>query len=106
MHGEDFDQTSVLYSLHLSPSPPLPLRLLAHVFDPELDQAHAREFVVYASPQGALGRQIEEFMEATLYQCGRNGAHKSFPHATLCQFFKVNCRIAHILTAVDSVLNY
>ena len=77
-----------LLSLSLS-LPPSPTRLLAHVFDPELDQAHAREFVVYACPQGALGRQVEEFMEATLYQCGRNGAHKSFPHATLCQFFKV-----------------
>ena len=27
-------------------------------------------------------------MDSALCQCGRNGAHKSFPHATLCQFFK------------------
>ncbi len=64
-------------------------RLLAHVFDPELDQSNPREFVIYACPQGTLGRQIEDYMEANLCRCGRNGAHKSFPHVTLCQFFKV-----------------
>ena len=68
----------------------LPARLLAHVFDPELDQSNPREFVIYACPQGNLGRQIEDYMEANLCRCGRNGAHKSFPHVTLCQFFKVS----------------
>ena len=64
-------------------------RLLAHVFDPELDQTNPREFVVYAVPGGALGRQIQDFMESAIYRSGRNGAHKSSPHVTLCQFFKV-----------------
>ena len=75
------------------PSPsllPPPSRMLAHVFDPELDQSNAREFVIYACPQGTLGRQIEDYMETNLCRCGRNGAHKSFPHVTLCQFFKVH----------------
>ena len=71
------------------PSPHLPSRLLAHVFDPELDQTTARDVIVYAYPQGTLGAQIEEYMEAGIYRCGRNGANKSFPHVTLCQFFKV-----------------
>ena len=75
-------------------------RLLAHVFDPELDQAHPREFVVYACPQGALGRQMEDFMETTLYRSGRNGAHKSFPHVTLCQLFMVHTLLSHTHTHI------
>ncbi len=59
------------------------------MFDPELDQSHPREYVVYAVPGGALGRQIGDFMEGALYRTGRNGAHKSSPHVTLCQFFTV-----------------
>ncbi len=66
-----------------------PCRLLAHVFDPELDQPNPRDYVVYAVPGGALGRQIGDFMESAQYSTGRNGAHKSSPHVTLCQFFKV-----------------
>ncbi len=68
---------------------PLTPRLLSHVFDPELDQSRPRDFVIYACPKGTLGRQVEEYMDTTLLRCGRNGAHKSFPHVTLCQFFKV-----------------
>ncbi len=60
------------------------------MFDPELDQSNPRDFVVYAVPGGALGRQIGDFMEGALYSTGRNGAHKSSPHVTLCQFFKVS----------------
>ena len=64
-------------------------RLLSHVFDPDLDKATPREYIVYACPMGPLGASIEEFMENCLTHTGRNGAHKSFPHVTLCQFFKV-----------------
>ena len=39
---------------------------------------------------GPLGEAIEEYMESALTHTGRNGAHKSFPHVTLCQFFKVS----------------
>ena len=64
-------------------------RLLAHAFDPHLDKKVPREFIVYAIPLGSLGQQLEEFFELTLNQELRNGAHKSFPHVTLCQYFKV-----------------
>ena len=74
-----------------SPNPPAS-RLLAHVFDPELDKPNPREYVVYICPLGALGQQMEEFMDASINRCGRNGAHKSISHVTLCQFFKVGQR--------------
>ena len=64
-------------------------RLLSHVFDPELDLTAPREYIVYACPLGVLGTQVEEFTEKTLLTCGRNAAHKSFAHLTLCQFFQV-----------------
>ena len=67
----------------------LSCRLLAHAFDPDLDKKMPREFIVYAIPLGSLGQQLEEFFELTLNQELRNGAHKSFPHVTLCQYFKV-----------------
>lgn len=60
------------------------------MFDPDLDKITPREYIVYACPVGALGTAIEEFMELAMNQTGRNGAHKSFPHVTLCQFFKVS----------------
>lgn len=62
--------------------------LLSHVFDPELDLTAPREYIVYACPLGVLGTQVEEFTEKTLLTCGRNAAHKSFAHLTLCQFFQ------------------
>ena len=65
-------------------------RILSHVFDPELDQPGGRDFVVYALPLGGLGSQLRELWDTSLAQTGRNGAHKSFPHVTLCQFFKVS----------------
>ena len=67
-------------------------RILSHVFDPELDKAGGRDFVVYAMPLGGLGAQLGELWDTSLAQTGRNGAHKSFPHVTLCQFFKVGER--------------
>ena len=76
-------------SLSFTPLFLYPSRLLAHAHDPDLDKNTSREFIVYACPSGALGTQIEDFMETTLYQFGRNGSHKSIPHVTLCQFFKV-----------------
>ncbi len=79
--------TRYIYIVYLTPF--FPCRLLAHVFDPELDQSNPRDYVVYAVPGGALGRQIGDFMESAQYSSGRNGAHKSSPHVTLCQFFKV-----------------
>ena len=60
------------------------------MFDPDLDKITPREYIVYACPVGVLGTAIEEFMELAMNQTGRNGAHKSFPHVTLCQFFKVS----------------
>lgn len=60
------------------------------MFDPDLDKVTPREYIVYACPMGALGNAIEDFMDAANSQTGRNGAHKSFPHVTLCQFFKVS----------------
>ena len=77
------------FSLSFTPLLLYPSRLLAHAHDPDLDKNTSREFIVYACPSGALGTQIEDFMETTLYQFGRNGSHKSIPHVTLCQFFKV-----------------
>ena len=92
-------------------SPPLPpppvlvlLRLLSHVFDPDLDKPTPREYIVYACPTGPLGEAIEEYMEATLSQMGRNGAHKSFPHVTLCQFFKVSAIVYKNRSAFDNEL--
>ena len=64
-------------------------RLLSHVFDPELDANAPREYIVYACPLGVLGSQVDDFTEKTLLTYGRNAAHKSFPHLTLCQFFQV-----------------
>ena len=61
--------------------------ILAHVFDPDLDKPIPREYVLYACPGGALGSQLEDLWAESLGQCGRNGAHKSFPHITLCQYF-------------------
>ena len=83
--------SSPSFSSHLSFTPLLlhPSRLLAHAHDPDLDKNTSREFIVYACPSGSLGTQIEDFMETALYQFGRNGSHKSIPHVTLCQFFKV-----------------
>ena len=65
-------------------------RLLQHVFDPTLDKLAPRDYIVYACPGGELGSQLDEFYHASLIQCGWNGSHKSFPHVTLCQFFKVS----------------
>ena len=72
-------------------------RLLSHAFDPDLDKASPREFIVYACPLGTLGNQLDEYMEQTLYRCGRNGAHKSDPHVTLCQYFLVS-KYVHVYT--------
>lgn len=79
--------------------------LLAHVYDPELDLPSAREMIVYAYPLGTLGTQIEEFMDSALCKCGRNGAHKSFPHATLCQFFKCeDSKVPYLIVALKRCL--
>jgi ubiquitin-associated SH3 domain-containing protein len=77
--------------------------ILSHVFDPELDQPGGRDFVVYALPLGGLGSQLQELWDTSLAQTGRNGAHKSFPHVTLCQFFKVSLalRVNASLLVVD-----
>ena len=83
-------------SFSLPPSLPLPLlRLLSHAFDPDLDKQSPREFIVYACPLGTLGNQLDEYMEQTLYRCGRNGAHKSDPHVTLCQYILVSSTHMH-----------
>lgn len=65
---------------------------MAHVFDPDMDKAVLREYVLYAVPGGELGRQLDELWEESVAVCGRNGAHKSFPHITLCQFFGVSAQ--------------
>ena len=80
---------SLLFHLNL-PFSSLSLRLLNHVFDPDLDKLTPREYIVYACPLGELGTAIEEYMDISNVRCGRNGAHKSFAHVTLCQFFKVS----------------
>ena len=82
------NRSSRFISLPLTP--PLSNRLLSHAFDPDLDKPSPREFIVYACPLGTLGNQLDEYMEQTLYRCGRNGAHKSDPHVTLCQYFLVS----------------
>ncbi len=86
-----YNTCSVIESCTCIIYPLLSRRLLSHVFDPDLDKPTPREYIVYACPTGTLDEAIEEFMEAALTHTGRNGAHKSFPHVTLCQFFKVNC---------------
>lgn len=48
---------------------------------------------MYALPLGGLGAQLSELWDTSLAQTGRNGAHKSFPHVTLCQFFKVGIAV-------------
>ncbi|XP_065183653.1 ecdysteroid-phosphate phosphatase-like [Sycon ciliatum] len=75
--------------------------ILAHVFDPDLDKPIAREYVLYASPGGELGSQLEDLWAESLAQCGRNGAHKSFPHITLCQFFSgEDSKLPQVMRAV------
>lgn len=77
--------------------------ILAHVFDPDLDKPIAREYVLYAYPGGALGSQLEELWADSLAQCGRNGAHKSFPHITLCQYFAcADSKLPQLLHAVQT----
>lgn len=80
--------------------------ILSHVFDPELDQPGGRDFVVYALPLGGLGSQLQELWDTSLAQTGRNGAHKSFPHVTLCQFFKCdNNKVPQMIHALQGAVN-
>ena len=62
--------------------------LLAHVNDPSIDQATARDFILYLCPVGDLQQQLSLFWQKSKYKVGWNGAHNSFPHITLSSSFK------------------
>lgn len=36
-----------------------------------------------------MGEELEKYWNDSLVEIGRNGVHNSFPHVTLCGFFKV-----------------
>ena len=66
------------------------LRLVNHLNDQDLEKVKHREYVVYLVPTGPLLSELNSFMASSIEQCGRNGAHKTFPHTTLCMFFTVS----------------
>ncbi|KAI6655494.1 Ubiquitin associated and SH3 domain-containing protein B [Oopsacas minuta] len=64
--------------------------ILNHLNDQDLEKVKHREYVVYLVPTGPLLSELNSFMASSIEQCGRNGAHKTFPHTTLCKFFTVS----------------
>lgn len=74
--------------------------IFAHVKDPTLDQDLPREYILYVCPTGPLGVVLDDFWQTSLISCGRNGVHNSFPHVTLCGFFKCKDENVHKLTQV------
>nr|XP_039248084.1 ubiquitin-associated and SH3 domain-containing protein B-like [Styela clava] len=78
--------------------------IFAHVNDPTLDQDLPREYILYACPTGPLGVVLDDFWQNSLINCGRNGVHNSFPHVTLCGFFKCKDENVHkLLQALEEV---
>ncbi|CAG0886404.1 unnamed protein product [Darwinula stevensoni] len=79
--------------------------LLAHVFDPSIDEEKPREYILYLCPTGSLLDQIQIFFEKSLQQCGWNGAHNYLPHITLSSYFPVaDCSVEHLMKGFHDVI--
>ncbi|NXI42545.1 UBS3A protein, partial [Galbula dea] len=61
--------------------------LHSHCNDPSLDDPIPQEYALYLCPTGPLHNHLQEFWKESKRQCGRNRAHETFPHITLCDFF-------------------
>jgi len=75
--------------------------IFAHVNDPHLTEPSTREYILYACPTGPLGLALEEFWQQSMLVSGRNGVHNTFPHITLCGFFK--CEDNNVASLVKAV---
>ncbi|KAG8430563.1 hypothetical protein GDO86_020380, partial [Hymenochirus boettgeri] len=62
-------------------------RLKCHHQDPTLDDPIPQEYILYLVPSGPFRKALDTFWDESLRLCGRNKAHSSFPHITLCDFF-------------------
>uniref|UniRef100_A0A5F8H897 Ubiquitin associated and SH3 domain containing A n=1 Tax=Monodelphis domestica TaxID=13616 RepID=A0A5F8H897_MONDO len=61
-----------------------------HYNDPSLDDPIPQEYALYLCPTGPLLEKLQDFWRESKRQCGKNRAHETFPHVTLCDFFTVS----------------
>ncbi|XP_078088204.1 ubiquitin-associated and SH3 domain-containing protein A-like [Mustelus asterias] len=71
--------------------------IFAHRNDPTLADLIPQEYVLYLCPSGPLWDKLMTFWTKSQQQCGRNKAHETFPHVTLCHFFTCEDRKAESL---------
>ena len=50
-------------------------------------------FIIYACPQGPLAEQVQDYLDQSRGQIGRNAAHAYQPHCTLTGFFEDDPRV-------------
>ncbi|CAG0892093.1 unnamed protein product [Darwinula stevensoni] len=79
--------------------------LLAHAYDPSLDEVTPREYILYLCPTGSFLDQIQIFLKKSLEQCGWNGAHNYLPHIALSSHFSVaDCNMKQVIKAFHDVI--